>query len=139
MNEEKAVEALKNGDISQLDILYDIYAKKLLRTAYLIVGEYHTAEDILQDTFIQCLKTIDSLKDNSAFRPWIYKILVRNSYNAVKKGKRLMPTEKIYDEHSCTFDNYPSENSEIYQCIKQLKPKLRTALILYYYNCMSIK
>ncbi len=138
MHEETAVRALKSGDMSGLETLYALYAKPALRMAYLIVSDYQTAEDILQDAFIQCLRSIKTLKDNNAFRPWFYKIVTRLSYKAAGKSKQTVPCEDIYGDISVT-DRYPSDTSYIYDCIKTLGAKHRAVIVMYFYADMSIK
>ena len=140
MDEENLIQAFKNGDMTAIDEIYRAYCVPALRTAYLITSEQHTAEDVLQDTFIQCIKSIQGLKNNAAFKPWFYKILIRNAYKAVNKQKKFVPSDDIYDKaDTAIYDKYPSEKSEIFALVKQLKPKLRFVVILYYYNELNIK
>lgn len=140
MDEENLIQALKNGDISAVDEIYRAYSAPALRTAYLMTSDRHTAEDVLQDTFIQCIKSINGLKNNSAFKAWFYKILVRNAYKAAKAQKSLIPSEDIYEKaDTAVYDKYPSEKSEIISCINRLPQKLRSTVILFYYNELTIK
>jgi RNA polymerase sigma factor, sigma-70 family len=140
MDEENLIQALKGGDMSAIDEIYRAYSAPALRAAYLITSDRHTAEDVLQDTFIQCVKSINGLKNNSAFKAWFYRILMRSAYKAVKAQKNLIPAEDIYEKaDTAVYDNYPSENSEILGCINRLPYKLRSAVILFYYNGLSIK
>ena len=140
MDEENLIQALKDGDMSAIDEIYRAYSIPGLRTAYLITSERHTAEDVLQDTFIQCVKSIGSLKNNSAFRAWFYKILVRNAYKAAKAQKNLIPAEDIYEKaDTAVYDKYPFEKNDILNCINRLPYKLRSTVILFYYNELSIK
>lgn len=140
MDEENIIKALKDGDMSAVDKLYTIYSEKALRTAYLITSDRFLAEDILQDTFIQCIKSVKSLKNNAAFKPWFYKVLIRTAYKAIKHKKHFIPAEDIYEKaDTAVYDRYPSDNIQIYNCIKTLKPALRSTVILFYYNGLSIK
>ncbi|MBQ9519657.1 MAG: RNA polymerase sigma factor [Firmicutes bacterium] len=140
MDEENLIQALKGGDMTAIDEIYRAYSIPALRTAYLMTSERHTAEDVLQDTFIQCIKSINSLKNNAAFKPWFYKILIRNAYKAVKAQKNTIPAQDIYDRaDTAVYDSYPSESGELLNCINTLKPKLRSTVILFYYNDLSIK
>ena len=141
MTEEKTIEELKQGDISALERLYEKYSAQALRTAYLITSDRYMAEDILQESFIQCYKYIGSLKDNSAFKPWFYKILTRLAFREIKRAKRILPVESIYEQDTAVSDKYfqNAEDSELYSYIDRLRPKLKTAVILFYYNEMSIK
>lgn len=142
MNEERIIEELKHGNLSALEDLYEIYSIPALKTAYLIVADKFMAEDILQETFIKCYKSINQLKDNNAFKPWFYKILTRIAYREIKKSKKLQPVENIFENITSShtdkyFANYT--DSLIYQYIERLSIKQKTTIILYYYNDMSVK
>lgn len=140
MNEYEAVQALKSGDMSGFELLFNTYAKQGIRTAYLITSNRQTAEDILQETFIQCFTHIHTLKDNSAFRPWFYKILTRLAYKEALKAKKQIPVEDIYDKaEQAVYDRHPTDSDNIYAYVCKLKPKHKTTVVLYYYNDMSIK
>ncbi|MBQ8940424.1 MAG: RNA polymerase sigma factor [Firmicutes bacterium] len=140
MDEENTVQALKDGDMSAVDLLYNTYAKNALRTAFLITSDHYLAEDVLQETFIQCIKSIKTLKNNAAFKPWFYTVLVRTAYKVIKHKKHFVPAEDIYDKaDTAVYDTYPSENPRILDCIKKLKPVLRSTVVLFYYNELTVK
>lgn len=142
MNEERIIEELKSGNISALDDLYEIYSVPALKTAYLITSDKFIAEDVLQETFIKCYKSIKSLRDNNAFKPWFYKILTRISFREIKKSKKLLPVENIFDKAEKSYtDKYFADfrDSMLYEYIEKLSIKHKTTIILYYYNEMSIK
>jgi RNA polymerase sigma factor, sigma-70 family len=139
MKEEHVIEELKKGNTDIFSELYDIYAEKGLKTAYLITSDKYLAEDILQETFIECCKSINSLKDNSAFKPWFYKILTRLAYKEIKKLKKLVPVENIFENvEGSHYDRYFKDDL-INSYINKLDIKHKTVIILYYFNDMSIK
>lgn len=55
--------------------LYDGVAKELYRMALYTLGNPHDAEDAVSETFLEAWKGIHTLRDASAFRPWIFRIL----------------------------------------------------------------
>lgn len=139
MNEEIIIKDLKSGNISALDDLFKLYSSQALKTAYLITKDRYIAEDVVQETFIQCYHSIKSLRDNKAFKPWFYKILTRLSYREIKKAKKLLPVDNIFEKSdSSVYDSYFDDNV-LYDYISKLSLKHRTTVILYYYNDMSIK
>ena len=77
----------ENGDEDALCKLYSVYAQSALRSAYLITNNLHSAQDAVEDTFVQCYNNINKLKNNGAFKVWFYKILTRN---ACKYAKRII-------------------------------------------------
>lgn len=95
------------------------------------------AEDVLQQALLQAMEAFDSLKDESKFRSWFFKIITRAFYSAIRKHfwKKFVP----FDAQS----EIP-EMPEIYSRIEQNENKLllnkalakltskeRTALLLY--------
>ncbi len=139
MNEENIIKNLKSGSISALDDLYKMYSSQALKTAYLITNDIYIAEDVVQETFIQCYRSIKSLRDNKAFKPWFYKILTRLSYREIKKAKKLLPVENIFEKSESSFYDKYSDDNILFEHINKLSLKHRTTIILYYYNDMSIK
>lgn len=148
-NEEVAllVTKLQNGDESAFDTLFTVYKNTAVRTAALITGDFSLAEDIVQDTFVKCLTSINTLKDPYKFYPWLLKILTHFSWKASKKKSSLVLKDEIYEDFEDiklqTKDSYPSdriaEYSYLYEAVYSLNTKQRTTLILYYFNDLSIK
>ena len=64
---EEIIENMKNGDEDALCKLYSVYAQSALRSAYLITNNLHSAQDAVEDTFIQCYNNINKLKNNGKF------------------------------------------------------------------------
>lgn len=149
MQEEKIVlvRNCKDGNIEAFQQLYDIYSKEAFRTAYLIIGRREAAEDAVQETFIYCYRTIKALKKPEMFRSWMYKILVRTAWKVIKRENRHFkePLEDYIHEIEDRDKNVSEivvnreTSREIYNAIKLLSPNLRTVIILYYYNDISVK
>lgn len=140
MNEENIIKELKSGNLAALDDLFKLYSSQALKTAYLITNDRYIAEDVVQETFIQCYRSIRALKNNKAFKPWFYKILTRLSYREIKRAKRQLPIENVFEKADSSFyDKYFDGEGEIFDCINGLSLKHRTAVILYYFNDMSIR
>lgn len=108
----------------------------LYRLAYSILKNVADSEDALSETILKAYKYRHKLKDNSAFKAWMSKILIRESYKILKKNKRInsVPLEEI--EETCTHDGLQGELIEI---IKTLPPDLATVLILFYYEKYTVK
>ena len=53
----------------------DLYGDDLYRFAYLRTGNRQTAEDLVQETFLSAIKTLDSFLGKSSVRTWLTSIL----------------------------------------------------------------
>ena len=134
------------GDMECFEELYKLYLKKAFGTAYIISGQKGLAEDIVQEAFLICFKSIKYLKEPGAFNTWFYRIVVRESWKMTKIKKSSL--ENFSDEiisqevNQSTLDNSVDSLCNkllLQQAIRSLKLPLKTVLILHYYNDMSIK
>ncbi len=133
------------GDRESFEQLYRIYSKNAMGTAYLIAGHKGIAEDIVQEAFFQCYREIKKLKEPSAFDVWFYKLLIRLAWKMSAKHQNIPFIEKgIHrdlhcDETSGTTEDLIANRLLIHEAIEKLSPPLKTVIILYYFNDMTIK
>ena len=73
--------------------LYETVYKDLYHLAYYYLGNAHEAEDLVSETVLRAYEKFNSLKDESAFRNWIFKILVNQCNTRLRK----MITKKTYE------------------------------------------
>lgn len=145
MEKTDLIKSCQQGDLDSFSELYRIHRKKALGTAYLISNQKGIAEDIVQETFIECFKKIKNIKDPQAFEAWLYKILVRTGWRMVKKHNRFIPMDDQNMEQLSTTMDSNSEldasetNMMLNEALAHLSLPLKTVVILYYFNDMSIE
>ncbi|MDD7793485.1 RNA polymerase sigma factor [Clostridium sp. 'White wine YQ'] len=139
MDKIDLIKKFQFGDVDSFEQLYKIYSKKAFGSAYLISGDKDIAEDIVQETFFQCFKEIKKLKEPLAFDVWFYKTLVRYAWKISAKHKKTIPLEDIDYESLSSEMDYRETKLMLDQAIEKLSPSLKTVIILYYFNDMSIK
>src|SRR5699024_264527 len=66
-----------------------------VRLAYLITRNWATAEDAVQEAFIQAFRSLDSFQDNRPFQPWFTRIVV----NKAKRTKDRLDRGHLPFEH----------------------------------------
>lgn len=136
------------GDMEAFRRLFEDYHARALRTAYLITGRRDLAEDAVQEAFVLCYRKLPSLRHPEAFSVWFYRILVNVCRRIASRKKKVFPLEDhLLENQSVVPDNQiPEEivtenetSAEIRRALSKLNPHLRTAIILYYYNHMSVQ
>ena len=144
--EYELVTALQKGNLAAFDALFEQYKHMAVRTAYLITGNPSICEDIAQEAFITCYSNIGKLRNPLGFRAWFYRILTRVAWRYGKAAGWEIPTENIFDEVNKTntdnsFEQYRQSetNRLLYAEIAQLRPKLKTVVILYYFSGLTTK
>ncbi|MCB2342939.1 RNA polymerase sigma factor [Clostridium estertheticum] len=147
MDEINLIQRCKENDMDAFNDLYKKYSNKALRTAYLICGRNNIAEDVVQEAFIKCYKEIKNLKNPETFQSWFYRLLTRIAWRCCLKEKNHLYIESMDDNKDTVTDSLVlsdiAEKREIKQlvgnAINKLSVPLKTTVILYYYNELSIK
>lgn len=66
-------------------VLYESVYKDLYRLAYYYLGNPQDAEDVVSETVLRAYEKFSSLRNEEAFRPWIFKILVNHCNSFLRK------------------------------------------------------
>ncbi len=130
--------ACRNDDREAQVRIYKLYYKAMYNTSLRIVNNTAEAEDIIQDSFLEAFRKIDSFKGQSSFGAWLKKIVINNSLDFVKQKKHItsLDEEKFDVENiSDNEDNY-SENifcrlEEIRDAFDKLPENYRIILSLF--------
>lgn len=137
MDEEILIPKIIDGDTEAFTSLYNLYALKAYRTALLITGNTYTAEDVVQETFITCCRTLKKLKNPRAFSSYFYRTLTRTSWKLSAKDRRNTLSAELMQnaDNTSAHESY----SELYTAVASLEVKQRTTIILFYFNDLSIR
>lgn len=148
MDIEEIVTRCKLGEKEAFRELFQIVEKKALATEYFLSGNRGIAEDILQETYMKCFMEINKLQEPQVFKVWFFKILMRTGWKMTKKQSGLVPLEITSENEGLFFDeNQEKENiidryeikHVMRSAINKLSPNLKTVVILYYYNDMTME
>ena len=141
-----------SGDDTAFGILLQRHQKSVHALVWRKIGDFHTAEDITQDTFLQAYKKLSTLKNHNQFAGWLYVIADRLCTDWSRKRRLITqsledtPVEEI--ERS-SYTHHISEQRET-ECtehrrelVKKLLAKLpeseRTVVTLYYLGEMTTR
>ena len=141
-----------SGDENAFSILVKKYQKSVHALAWRKIGDFHIAEEITQDTFLQAHKKLASLKNPSQFAGWLYVIADRLCRAWFRKRQLKMQSLETTDAETLEetdYSNYVREQREgtavehRRQIVQKLMEKLpeseRTVMVLYYLGEMSGK
>jgi RNA polymerase sigma-70 factor, ECF subfamily len=137
MKEAKLVKKAVKGNAKAFEELLIIHSERLYRTAFLYAGNREDALDIVQETSCKAFLAIGQLKNEPYFLTWLTRILIHCAYDVLKKRKKEMPVEKVFDLSSSS-EQKVAENLDLMEAVTQLKDQHRTAIILFYYQDLAI-
>ena len=78
-------------------MLYESVYQELYRFAYYYMGNPQDAEDVVSETVLKAYEKFSTLRNEASFRSWIFKILVNQANDYLKKH-RMNRTSELVDE-----------------------------------------
>ena len=155
MEREDDVQLIYNilsGDDEAFSVLVQKYQQSVHAFVWRKIGDFHHAEEITQDTFLQVYKKLPTLKDPHQFAGWLYVIANRLCIDWMRKKKLTVqsiedtPTAEI-EKSSYTHHLLEQRQTEISERRREIVKKLlarlpereRTVVTLYYLGEMKVK
>ena len=109
------------------------HGNRILRLAYSYLHNMSDAEEVLQDTLIQFLKTVPVFESKEHEKAWLLRVAAnisknRIEYIAVRKTDELDETLIAENREDLSF---------VWEAVKKLAPQYREAIHLFYYEGYS--
>ena len=141
-----------SGNDTAFGILLQRHQKSVHALVWRKIGDFHIAEDITQDTFLQAYKKLSTLKNHDQFAGWLYVIADRLCIDWSRK--RRLTTQSLEDTpveeiERASYAHHVSEERETerterrHELVRKLLAKLpeseRTVVTLFYLGEMTTK
>lgn len=126
------IEECRKGNSKAQFRLYNQYSKAMYNLAYRMLNNREDAEDMLQETFVECFKNLGSFRFESTFGAWLKKILINKCINHLRKKKiditfcETVPVNAYEEENDIIYDT-----KKIFKGIEMLPDGYRIILTLY--------
>lgn len=104
LDDETLVAAFRTGDESSFAALVDRHSPLLLRVARAHTREREVAEEVVQDTWLSVLRSIDGFAGRSSFRTWLVVILVNTAHRRAAHERRSTPFSALPHGDEAPFD-----------------------------------
>jgi RNA polymerase sigma-70 factor (ECF subfamily) len=90
------LEALRAGDEPAFQVLIQRYHGPMLRLAMTYVRDHGVAEDVVQEAWLTCLRSIDRFEGRSSLKTWLFGILVNVARARRRKESRILPFASFF-------------------------------------------
>lgn len=138
-----AVERAKAGDPAAVEALIDCYQRKVLSTAWRMLGNREDAHDAAQEVFLRVHKYLSGFRSDQDFAAWLYRIIVNVCRDHIRKrGGRHQFASFESEREAGTFEGLVSgedveanaiksqQRAMIADALDTLPAKERAALVL---------
>ena len=96
------VQAYRDGDVASFDHLFTRYHVRIRSLCVRYVGDGQLAEDLVQETFFNVLRTLSRVENGFNFSAWIHRIAVNLCHDELRRRERqrrhLEPPGEVLDD-----------------------------------------
>src|SRR3954466_13386369 len=94
MNEDRLLEAARDGDERAFTQLVEPHRRALQAHCYRMLGSVADAEDALQDALLNAWRGLAGFEGRSSLRSWLYRIATNACLRAIeRRPKRVLPID----------------------------------------------
>ena len=120
------------------DEAFTLHHRTVFRCARSVVQDSALAEDITQEVFMRLYKNLDHIKDEEMLRPWLIRVALNLSKNAIRGNIRANVREENYFkevEENSVFEpeidlEMREQAKEVQRALQKVKEPLRSCLVL---------
>ena len=147
-NTTKLIAHCRSGSESAVERLVRDYQDGVFRLALSVLDDTAEANEATQDAFIAALSALESYRDGSSFKAWLYTITLNISRSRLRKRKTLaalrntlqsilhIQSQKIPSPEDLVVQN--EQDAKIWGALEQLGEKHRLPMVLRYYHELSM-
>ncbi len=122
----------------------DAHYQGLYRFALSMCRREATAQDLVQQTFLQWAKKGHTLRDASKVKTWLFTTIYREWLSIARREKKYEEVEFEADQHGTTQHSDDGENPRVdsatlQTALEQLEPNYRAPLVLFYLKELSYR
>jgi len=113
--DDELVAALRDGDSAAFTTMLDAWSAPMLRLARGFVSTHASAEEVVQDTWLAVLNGLRGFEGRSAFKTWVYRILVNTAKKRGAHERRTVPWTSLLpadEDHGPTVDPARFQNHD---------------------------
>ncbi|MGM0599956.1 MAG: RNA polymerase sigma factor [Candidatus Rifleibacteriota bacterium] len=137
MDDQKAIKLAKEKREEGFRALFTNHSKFLFTHALRFLRNRENAEDVVQETFKDAFRYIQSFKGNSSLRTWLYTILYRKALKRINKDKQ-KTLEPVNDSKQQQYKD-AEQKLDTREILNQLPENDRALLMLAYWDELKLE
>jgi len=145
-DDDDMLAALRANDARRaLTLMMNRYGDEVYRFAYAMTHDYHLAEEVRQQVFVEVYRDLSSFAARASLRAWVFGITRHRCLDAAKKHRRWTdrfknepPPDDEPDDHEPEREIDRSRLAKLLAvCLAKLAPAARDAVVLRYHQDLS--
>jgi RNA polymerase sigma-70 factor, ECF subfamily len=83
-DERASLEAAQSGSVSDFESLFRTHWPRAFRASYLVVLDHAAAEEIVLESFLGAVRSLDAYGPERQFAPWLHRLVVNRSIDRAR-------------------------------------------------------
>lgn len=138
LHERILVLRLQAGDHSAFQQLVERYDSRLRYYVRKLLGSVDSADDVLQDVWLDVFRSVTKLAQPAAFSKWLYRIARDRAYRELRRPRlKWLDETTDVDWHHQQVDFSAEDAEQIHVLLDKLAPEHREVLLLRFIEDMS--
>ncbi len=92
LDDPTLIERIKQGDYNAFETIVERYQDRVFGLSLSMLRDEVEAQDVVQETFLNVFRKIDTFRGDSAFSSWLYRIAANNAMMKLRGKRREMQT-----------------------------------------------
>jgi RNA polymerase sigma-70 factor (ECF subfamily) len=130
------------GDMAALGRLAERHGSRIRAFSYRLLGDWHKAEDVAQETFLRLRQAARKYEPQARFSTWLYRIVYNLSIDQQRRAVRepvSLEAAQIEQEDPSTGDSLETAElaRQVQNAVNSLPPRQRQVVLLHRYEGFS--
>jgi RNA polymerase sigma-70 factor (sigma-E family) len=126
------------GELAAFAEYAEAHAATLFRTAYLMVGDHHLAQDLLQEALVKTLMAWPRLRDHDDLEAYTRRIIVTTSISwRRRRSFHERPVEVLPERTGPDPTDSVVTHDAVIAALRTVPPRQRAAIVLRYYQDLT--
>ncbi len=141
MRDQELISRAQAGAPGAFEELYYAYVDRVHRHLYTIVGQDPDTDDLVQQTFVQVYRRLDTYRAEASFGTWLHRVTLNVALVHLRKRKRWfrpvesevvlpLPEPKAWPAPDDSVDR-EQKLAMLHAALSRIHPKKRVAFLLY--------
>ncbi|UCD09232.1 MAG: RNA polymerase sigma factor [Dehalococcoidales bacterium] len=137
MDEVSVISSIRSGQNNAFAEIVEHYQAPIIRYLYRLTGNYETALDLTQETFLKAYHGILKTKSELELKPWLFRIATNNARQHHRR-RRLLSFIRFNDigkpgaPEIKTHHDHTDEEITVQDTLRKIPTEQRACLLLHY-------
>ena len=136
-DENVLIKRAQRGDHEAFIDLLAHYDRQIMSVVYRFTGDFYDRQDLYQEIFLHCFRSIRKFRFHSSFQTWLYRIALNRCITYMRKKEPIVEPQDEADEEF-EWENQAKLHA-IQKALSNVKGFQRVCFHLYYVEDWSVE